>query len=283
MSEQQKDRAQEGDPAASSPGGDAGDEALFQALVQHVPGAIYRYAEGADDWVFTYMSPAIETITGYPPEHFLGKSDAYDILLHPGDRELITQHVANAIANNEDFRFEHRVVHRNGEVRWVRTRGAMAVDPATGRRAVDGVQLDVTDLYEARETLQKREATFRNLFNAMAEGYVVFTTNGQVELCNPAGLEILGFQDTDDLLQIEVETLWLEPAEYQGLIDTLLEQNSLDDQEFDLMRGDGVPITVGATLHLEISSDRVRRAHVRAAPIVARVALGAQQVARFDK
>mgnify|MGYP001818226680 FL=1 len=231
---------------------------LLRSLVQNVPGAIYRYSEGEDAWGFTFMSQAIESITGYPPEHFLGQANPFAEILHPDDKARVADITETAIANGTDFEFEHRVLHKDGGQRWVRVRGNMERDPVSGRRAVNGVQLDVTDLYDAREALQDSETTFRNLFDAMAEGYVVFTADGQVELCNTACVAILGYADASAFRARDFRETWMEREDFEGLLRRLRDHSFLQDREFDVTRGDGVPITLGATARLVRDGDRER-------------------------
>ena len=68
-------------------------EQLFQSLVQSVSGAIYRYSEHDDgEWRFTCMSPAIERLTGYPPEFFTDNADPCSELAGPGGPDQVRFH-----------------------------------------------------------------------------------------------------------------------------------------------------------------------------------------------
>jgi PAS domain S-box-containing protein len=158
-------------------------EQQFQSLIRNVPGAIYRFAEDEGGWRFRYMSPAIEALTGYPPEYFVDRADPFETILHPDDQERVNQAVNEAIATDGDFNFEHRVIHKDGRVRWQRVQGAMERDPVTGWRRVDGVQLDVTDLYEAREAIDASEQQIRSLVGNIPGGIYSYTEKNGEWIC----------------------------------------------------------------------------------------------------
>ncbi|MBB3045307.1 response regulator [Nocardioides soli] len=88
--------------------------------------------------------------------------EEYLRLVHPGDREHAAASIQEAAESTVgEYEFDHRVVRRDGAVRWVRGRGVV-------RRAADGTVVrmsgtaqDITDLHTADE--QAAEAT-RRLF-----------------------------------------------------------------------------------------------------------------------
>ena len=64
-------------------------EQQFRSLIKNSPGAIFRFA-GGDNPRYTFMSEAIEGITGYPPEHFTTGLNPMLRIIHPDDREAAT-------------------------------------------------------------------------------------------------------------------------------------------------------------------------------------------------
>jgi PAS domain S-box-containing protein len=210
-------------------------ERQVQSLIRNVPGAIYRFAEQADGvWRFDYMSPAIETITGYSPEFFINEPDPFERILHPLDQELVGKEIAQAIADNTGFNFEHRVLHRDGSIRWIRVQGSMASDDRTGLRGVDGVQLDVSDLYAAREAVEESEATFRHLFDSMAEGYWVSDLQGIVEMSNPAAAHILGYPESESVIGLNSLNMMLDVEKRDDFIAELIEHGHVENYEIEV-------------------------------------------------
>jgi diguanylate cyclase (GGDEF)-like protein/PAS domain S-box-containing protein len=89
-------------------------EMRFRTLLQNATDAIC--VVDADAQIVT-MTPAIETVTGYPPEEYLGKSGLE--FLHAEDTGAGAQVYADALAQpGRVFRAELRTKHRDGTWRW---------------------------------------------------------------------------------------------------------------------------------------------------------------------
>ena len=60
----------------------------YRALVEQVPAIIYT--DSAETIFQTlYISPQLETITGYTPEEWINDIDLWDQIIHPEDRERV--------------------------------------------------------------------------------------------------------------------------------------------------------------------------------------------------
>src|SRR5205823_13443324 len=96
------------------------DESQFGSLVANVPGAVYRCAV-TSDWDMEYLSDEIEAICGYPADEFVSRppSRSYASVIHLDDRERVERDVSDALARREPFVLDYRIVHANGEQRWV--------------------------------------------------------------------------------------------------------------------------------------------------------------------
>jgi signal transduction histidine kinase len=83
-------------------------------------------------------------------------------LLHPEDREPVSQALAACIAGDGNYNGEHRVALPNGEVRWITAMGRVEYD-ATGKPLrVRGVSVDVTRLKQAELLIhQQRDELMR--------------------------------------------------------------------------------------------------------------------------
>ena len=234
-------------------------EQQIRSLVQNVPGAIYRYEEQDDEWVCTFMSDAIEEITGFPAEYFIGQStDQFRDLVHPDDLALFDGGVGNSTDQGDGLRFEYRIKARDGGVRWIGARGSDPVVGPDGQSYIDGSIYDVTDEHEAELARQRSDATFKHLFNSMADGYWVSALAGAIELCNPATVQILGYPDEQTLKAINVAELMVHPEQRDDLLTQLRTERSLDDFELDVRKYDGTPITLSCTFRLVGEGDAAK-------------------------
>ncbi|WP_263385952.1 ATP-binding protein [Granulicella arctica] len=76
-------------------------------------------------------------------------------LLHPEDREAVATHFAGALAGKHHYDLEYRIL-RNGEVRWVRSKGKV-VGPAGRPERMFAIMEDITDRKQAEAALRQNE------------------------------------------------------------------------------------------------------------------------------
>jgi diguanylate cyclase (GGDEF)-like protein/PAS domain S-box-containing protein len=133
----------------------AWDEERFASLVGNVPGAVYRCAP-TSDWDMEFMSAEIERICGYPPSDFTDRPPvrAYASVIHPDDRTRVEQEVSDALADRQPFVLDYRVVHANGDIRWVHERGRGIFAPHGEVLFLDGAIFDVTARKQLEQQLQ---------------------------------------------------------------------------------------------------------------------------------
>ncbi len=93
-------------------------------------------------------------IYGIDPDGFDAHYDGYVEHIHPDDRGLVQQEIDRALRDPGPFRFEHRVIRPDGEVRTVDGRGRVIVG-ADGRVArMVGTTQDVTEQRAAERLLE---------------------------------------------------------------------------------------------------------------------------------
>jgi len=124
--------------------------------------------ETATDYVFTVQikdgeaietnhSPACITVTGYSPEDFAADPDLWIRMVHEEDRPLVSRHVSLILAGKEVNPIEHRVIKKDGTVRWVRNTTVTHRDKNGTLLSYTGLIQDITERkYIARE-LEKRQ------------------------------------------------------------------------------------------------------------------------------
>ena len=129
-------------------------EARFRTLVANIPGAIYRCAVDKE-WTMSYLSHAIEEIVGYPAAEFIGNhTRSYASVIHPDDRQLVQEATGASLRERRPYVLEYRLIHANGEVRWVYEKGQGVFTPDGEVRFLDGAIFDITDRKRVEETLR---------------------------------------------------------------------------------------------------------------------------------
>jgi diguanylate cyclase (GGDEF)-like protein/PAS domain S-box-containing protein len=104
-----------------------------------------------------YLSEAWAGIVGAPPGDTVATVDELQTLLHPDDVEPLKRASLEVMKGvRPTYALEHRVRARNGEWKWILSRGRVTErDPASGRALrMIGTNLDITDRRRMEEAVQ---------------------------------------------------------------------------------------------------------------------------------
>ena len=125
-------------------------EERYRTLVEQVPVAIYRQ-EVEHDGAVTYISPQIESMTGYAPEEY-NDPDFWVRTMHPDDRQRVLDEDERTDRTGEPFWVEFRKIARDGRPIWLRDEAVLVRDEAGEPLYWQGVVSDITE----RKTLEER-------------------------------------------------------------------------------------------------------------------------------
>ena len=140
-------------------------EEKYRQLIENSHDIIYTFST---EGVFMYVSPAWESLLGYPETEALGKS--FHKLVHPDDLPACMEFFQKVITTNQRVEgIEYRIQHANGTWVW-HTSSAVPLRDETGNiLGYEGIARDITKRKQAEEALLKSEFEFRLLAEAMPQ------------------------------------------------------------------------------------------------------------------
>ncbi len=114
--------------------------------------------DGLFDWDMVrgrvYYSPRWKSLLGYDDKSIGDAPDEWVQRIHEEDRpDFLVELDAHVSGRTEQFEFEHRVCHRDGQYRWMLSRGVAVRDDGGKVVRLVGSQTDVTDRKEAEARL----------------------------------------------------------------------------------------------------------------------------------
>ena len=122
-------------------------------IVTNSPGAIYRCANDKQ-WTVDFISAGITRISGYAAEEFMqNRVRSYASIIHPDDRQRVSDAVENSLAQKKHYEMEYRLVTADGSLRWVHEQGQGVFNSEGQLLYLDGVIFDITAQREAEEAL----------------------------------------------------------------------------------------------------------------------------------
>ena len=167
-------------------------ELRYRTLVERVPAVVYTQEIGSSDRA-TYMSPQIESLTGYSPEDCKNLDLRWDIV-HPEDREWLQAEDERTGEPGEVFATEYRVLHRDGRTKWVRNESIMIEDEMSGTRYWQGFMLDITERKTFEEALERLNRQHEMVLKSAGEGIFGLDLDGNATFVNPAAARMTGWE-----------------------------------------------------------------------------------------
>jgi len=92
-----------------------------------------------------FMSHHIETVVGYPATDFVGhRARQYDSLIHADDRAALMADINRSLDRRSPYLVEYRVIHADGNPRWVAEHGRVTLGSHGRPQWLDSVIFDIT-------------------------------------------------------------------------------------------------------------------------------------------
>jgi PAS domain S-box-containing protein len=136
-------------------------ENRYRHLIESVTDYIYTVTVENGQAVSTTHGPGCAAVTGYTPSDFQADPGLWYRLIFDGDRHAVIEKANMILAGASLAPFEHRIIHKDGSIRWVRNTPVSRYDNEGRLVAYDGLITDITRLILLENQLrqaQKMEA-----------------------------------------------------------------------------------------------------------------------------
>lgn len=131
-------------------------EARFRRLAENAKDMIYRIS--LPDGQYEYISPAVETITGYTPQEIYQSSQFIVQVIHPDWKSYFAEAWQNLMHGEVPPYYEYQILHKSGETRWLNERNVLIRDGNGNPIAMEGIATDITDRKQAEEQVHRLNA-----------------------------------------------------------------------------------------------------------------------------
>lgn len=128
-------------------------EERYKRLLSSVTDYIYTVSIQNGRPIATSHGPNCEAITGYSWLEYEANPLLWFQMIHPDDRQMVLKQSAEIIAGEPAIPLEHRLIHKDGSVRWVRNTPVVRKDEQGQVVAYDGLITDISDRKQLEERL----------------------------------------------------------------------------------------------------------------------------------
>ncbi len=154
--------------------------------------------DGVWDWnvitqEVTYSSQWKEML-GYSDDDLVASVTEWERLVHPDDLPLVLEALkAYVLGRSDRYAIEHRILCKNGEYKWVLSRGKIVSFTENGKsERVVGTHTDINDIKKIEAALRESDSNQRALLEAMVDGVFV-AQDYRFVFCNPVLPKMLGY------------------------------------------------------------------------------------------
>lgn len=221
-------------------------EESFIEILNRIPDGLFTTDQ---EWRITYFNPAAEKITGFSAYDAVGMY-CKDVFKNP-----ICEYdcaLKRAVAEGKDIHNREYLIKNIAGQKIPIICSTSAFYDSTGK-ITGGLEIfkDTSELKRLQEEVIKRERKFRRIFEGSHD--MIYSTNypGKILDINPAGIELLGFQNKDELLEaLSAQDLYFNSDDRHRFLQTINAEGFVKDFEVDFKNRNGSP------LHVLISSRR---------------------------
>ncbi len=132
--------------------------------------------------------------------------EAFFDLIHPDDRQAVSQAITKTIKQGVPYDIEFRAAPQNGTERWVMGKGKALLDDAGRAARMLGVNIDITERKRAEQALRESEERFRSSFHHAKIGMALVATDGRFLQVNRSVCELFGYSE-EELLATDFQSL----------------------------------------------------------------------------
>jgi PAS domain S-box-containing protein len=173
-------------------------------------------------------------------------------MVYEEDKGAVTQQAAQVLAGDAVLPLEHRILHKDGSIRWVRHTPVPRRDEQGRLVGYDGLIADITQRKRAEEALRAGKERLRLLFEQANDAIFIENENDEILDANARACKLLGYS-REELLGMHVPDL--QAPEVRGQLGTVVKG--------ELMRGSQAFETLdihrdGTRIPVEVSTTRVR-------------------------
>jgi PAS domain S-box-containing protein len=181
-------------------------EHSYRVLSENLPCAVYRI-HLRENYRIEFFNEWILQMTGYGSDE-LCQHDIHALvkLNHPDDQDKMIQEIERAIREETSYAVSYRLIHRDGSVRYLLSRGTVVMGADGSPLHIDCVTLDFTERIQSDVALRQSEAKYRSYVDNAPDAVMVVDKRGRLIEVNPAAERMTGYK-RQELLELSIGDL----------------------------------------------------------------------------
>ncbi|HMM12920.1 MAG TPA: PAS domain S-box protein, partial [Bacteroidales bacterium] len=134
------------------------------------------------------------------PQEFGATYEAFLSFIHPQDREKVNETYLNSVEQRIPYEIEHRLLLKDGSVKYVRENGITYYDENGVAIESIGTVTDITNQKLVEEALRKNRNTLNIILDNIPQSVFWKDVNSRYLGCNKSFAKAVGFQHPDEII-----------------------------------------------------------------------------------
>ncbi len=225
-------------------------EKKYRQIVENLSETVYSLDK---DGNFTFITPAVGTITGFKASEIVGRN--FIDFICEEDRSLVKKEFEQ---NKEGYYhpIEYRVALPNSEIKWVRSSSKPVIEN-NQFLGVHGIIKDITEKKLSEIALKESEEKYRELIEQSADGILIVNDNYDIILVNNYICDLLGYSK-EEILKLNVKDTYVD-----GDVENLYKRKTLLDNKTVLHFERLAKRKDGTTFPVEISLKHINKDYIQ--------------------
>ncbi len=168
-------------------------EERHRRIIEAITDYTYTVRVQGGSVVETRHGEACEAVTGFRSEDYAADPQLWYRMVFAEDRDLVAEQARRALAGESVAPLEHRLVRKDGAVRWVRNTIVPHRGSDSRLLAYDGLIADITERRMAEDKRRASEQLFRALIEHSHDAITMIDAEGVILSDSPSVTQVLGY------------------------------------------------------------------------------------------
>ena len=168
-------------------------EERYRRIVRATTDYIYTVHVQDGHATDTVHGPTCEAVTGYTVKDFRANPYLWIHMVPEEDRKVVEEHAAKTVSGQKVSPLEHRIIRKDGVIRWVRNTLVQNWDGNGRLVSYDGLLQDITDRKLAEEALRQSEAKYRAIFDNTGTATIIGAEDTTILMVNSEFEDLSGY------------------------------------------------------------------------------------------
>jgi PAS domain S-box-containing protein len=174
----------------------------YRRLLESVTNYVYTVFFSGGGSTETVHRSGCEKVTGYTVEEYLADPDLWCKIVHEDDRSKVLAMSRNILTESAILDLEHRILHKDGSIRWVSSTLVPCRDKGGAILSYDGIIADITERKMAEESLLHAKKEWERTFDSVPNLIAIIDDRHHIIRANLAMAQRLGVTPEECIDQV---------------------------------------------------------------------------------